>query len=107
MVCELFPIASCQRRDQTVAAADRLEVVRAKQEPRIPGCAHLVERDQPGLDEGPLRVGFTFQGGQLRRRVLELASRVGEFAVDRRELLCLDLAVELESSNLFAQGTFA
>ncbi len=106
-VVELFPIASGQRPDETVVPAERAKVAGTQQEPRVAGRPHLVERDQTGLDQGTLRIGLAFEVGYPRCRVLELAGRFGEVAVDHAELLRPDLPVDLEPSDLPEQSAFA
>ena len=99
-----LPIEPIHRGRRAVGTADRLQVVEIEQQPPVAGASQLVQLDEAGLD---IRT-FGVRGVSKRRRTGDrrgqLRLRPAQGDLDRREILGLQLALDLERAELDEQG---
>ena len=98
-----LPIEPVHRGRRAVGTADRLQVVEIEQQPPVAGASQLVQLDEAGLD---IRT-FGVRGVSKRRRTGDrrgqLRLRPAQGGLDRREILGLQLALDLELAELDEQ----
>ena len=96
-------IDGVERRDGSIRAAHRVEIVDAQQQAPVSGAAHLVQLHKAGLDVRQLRRSGLGERGGLGLGRVQLALHVHALALDLRQLLDGDLSLELQPAEVGEQ----